>query len=203
MPVERYKVGRSYTARYGARANLADPAATRTVMAEMAASDFTIEGRLADAERRAVAHLQQAGMPVDPHGALYGDPTWVRDNERRSTSWYAISIVNTVRILRKQIERGDVRAAVDFALDLGVLATEARIVQERVGGSIRGGEGFKTSTRRDDKKARDEAYIAQAVKEWNKPGRKKWGASKIASLIEPDLKKQRNCRRIIGPFKPK
>jgi hypothetical protein len=203
MAVERYKVGRSYTARQRARANLDDPEAVRALMKEMAAGGpYTVEARLADAERRAIKHLQQAGMPLDPRHPSYGDPAWLRENERRTAVWYAITILNTVRILRKQIERGDVLAAVDFALDLGVLATEGRIVQERVGGSIRGGEGFKTSTRRDDKKVRDGAYIAQAIKEWNKPGQKRWGASKIAPLIEPDLKKQRNCRRIIGPFRP-
>jgi hypothetical protein len=148
-------------------------------------------------------HLQQAGLPVDPRDPRYGAPGWLRENERRSPAWYAINIVNTVRILRKQIERGDVRLAVDLALDLGVLATEARIVQGRVGGSILGGEGFKASTRQEDKKARDEAYIAEAIREWNKPGQKRWGASKIAPLIEPDPKKQRNCRRIIGPFRPR
>ena len=118
-------------------------------MSEMAACDSTIEGRLADAERRAMAHLQQAGMPGDPRDSSYGDPSWLRMNERTSTVWYAISIVNTVRILRKQIERGDVRLAVDVALDLGVLTTEARIVQERVGGSTRGAEGFKTGPTSD------------------------------------------------------
>jgi hypothetical protein len=205
MPIERYEVGRSYTKRQHNRADMSDPEAVRTVMEEFAAGGpFTVERRLEDAERRAIAHLQQAGMSVDPHGPPYGDPAWLRENERYSLDWYAINILNTIRILRLQIKRGDARMAADIALDLGVLATEAKIVQERVGGSIRGAEGFKVSDRRIlDKKARDEAYISQAVKEWNKPGRKKWGASKIAPLIEPDRKKQRNCRRIIGPFKPK
>jgi hypothetical protein len=66
---------------------------------------------------------------VDPRARPYGDPTWLRNNERKSLDWYAISILNTVQIVRKQIERGDVRLAVDLALDLGVLATEAKMIQ--------------------------------------------------------------------------
>jgi hypothetical protein len=204
MPVERYKVGRSYTERHHGRADSADAEAVRTLMEEMAARDSTVEGRLADAERRAIKHLQGNGMPLDPNAPPYCDSAWRRENERKSLDWYAIEILNTIRILRRQIERGDARLAADLALDVGVLATEAKIVQKRVGGSVRGADGFKASDRRLlDKKARDEAWIEHAVKEWGKPGRKNYGASKIAPLIEPDPTKQRNCRRIIGPYKPK
>jgi hypothetical protein len=201
MPVERYRRGRSYTRRYGTRADLAEPDAVRTVMDEMAACDFTVEGRLADAERRAIAHLRQAGKPVDPHGPPYGNPAWLRENERRSTHWYAINIVNTIRMLRKQIERGDVRLAVDLALDLGVLTTEARMVEARVGGSERGGAGTKDSEHRTGIEQRNAEWCASAIEEWAKPGRRWWGAEKIAMKIAPA--QVRTCRRVIGHLKPK
>jgi hypothetical protein len=204
MPVERYQVGRSYTKRHYTKADSADPEAMLTVMDEMAAGGpYTVERRLADAEQRAMAHLRGEGKPLDPRSPPYGDPAWLRENERRSLDWYAINILNAVRILRKQIEHGDMKAAVDFALDLGVLATEAKIVQERLGGSERGGEGFKLSDRQHEKETRDKDYIERAIKEWSKPGRQRWGASRIAPLIEPDPTKQRTCRRIIGSAKPK
>ena len=71
-------------------------------------------------------------MPIDPNAPCYGDPAWLRENERSPLVWYAINILNTVRMLRLQIEHGDAKLAADFALDLGVLATEAKFVALRV-----------------------------------------------------------------------
>ena len=66
MAIKRYKVGRSYTERTYLVADLDDYEAVQTVMESLAAADRTLEGRLADAERRAKAYLTQANMPLDP-----------------------------------------------------------------------------------------------------------------------------------------
>jgi hypothetical protein len=129
MPIERYTVGRLYTKRARAKADFADPEAVRSLLQETSSRDFTVEGRVADLERDARAYLRQEGMPDDPNAACYSDPAWLRENERWSLVWYAIEILNTIRLMRRQIERGDARFAADLALDLGVLATEARFVQ--------------------------------------------------------------------------
>jgi hypothetical protein len=116
--VERYEVGRAYTKRRRVRAALTDLDGMRAVMNALASAP-TVQRRLADLESRATAHLKRAKKPLDPKGAIYGDPAWLRDNERNSRDWYAINILNTIRMLRKQIERDEVWHAVDFALDLG------------------------------------------------------------------------------------
>jgi hypothetical protein len=121
---ERYEVGSGYTKRQRIRATI-DPDGMRAVMDALAASSPDVQGRIADLERRAAAHLKNANMPLDLRSPIYRNPAWLRENERKSLDWYAFSILNTIRMLRKQSERGELWNAVDFALDLGVLATEA------------------------------------------------------------------------------
>jgi hypothetical protein len=179
MAIKRYKVGRSYTERTYLVADFDDYDAVRTVMETWAAADHTLEGRLADAERRAKAYLTQANMPLDPRESPYGDPTWQRTNERKSVTWYAINILNTIRMLRQQIEHGDTRFAVDLALDLGVLIREGATVQDRVGGSIRGGVGAKNTDERREIEKRNAAWREQAIELWKGP-RRRWGAAAIA-----------------------
>jgi hypothetical protein len=193
MPV--YTVGRGYTKRHHAKADTADPEAVRTVMEEMAAAGpFGVEGRLADAEQRAIAYLQGK----DPSAPLYGDPAWRRENERKSLDWYAIEILNTIRILRRQIERGDARLAADLALDLGVLATEAKMIQYIAGNTNRGGQGFKTSDKYQEVAAQHAAWRAQADELWKKKPR--YGALAIAKLIDPA--RAETIRKVIVSRKP-
>jgi hypothetical protein len=199
MAIKRYKVGRSYTERTYLVADFDDHVAVRTLMETWAAADHTLEGRLADAERRAKAYLTQANMPLDPRESPYGDPTWQRTNERTSVTWYAINILNTITMLRLQIEHGDTRLAVDLALDLGVLIREGAIVQDRVGGSIRGGAGAKNSDERREIEKRNAAWREQAIELWKGP-RRRWGAAAIAREI--DANKERTIRRVIGDLKP-
>jgi hypothetical protein len=200
MPIERYKVGRKYTERLQTSADFTDPEAVREVMSALAASDHTVEARLADAERRATAHLKRIKMPLDPNACPYGDPTWLRENERKSLDWYAINILNTIRMLRNQIKRGDVELAVDLALDLGVLATEASMIQYIAGNTGRGGEGFKTSDMHSDIVRRHEAWCAEADKLWKAP-RQKWGTLAIAKLIDPS--RFETIRKVIKNRKPR
>jgi hypothetical protein len=200
MTIRRYKVGRSYTERTYLIADLDDHEALRTLMEEWAAADYTLEGRLADAERRAKAYLTQANMPLDPRESPYGDPTWQRTNERKSVSWYAINILNIIRMLRLQLERGDTRLAVDLALDLGVLIREGAIVQDRVGGSIRGGAAAKNTDERREIERRNAAWREQAIELWKGP-RRRWGAAAIARRI--DANRERTIRRVIGDLKPR
>ena len=198
MPIKRYTVGRVYTKRTHAPVALTDLDGMRALMNALASSDPTVEGRLADAERRATAHLKRAKMPLDPRARPYGDPTWLRDNERKSLDWYAISILNTVQILRKQIERGDVRLAVDLALDLGVLVTEAKMIQYMASNPARGGKD-KAAARRAAV-AQDRAqWCAEADRLW-KPPRQKWGALAIAKLIDPT--RFETIRKVIADRKP-
>ena len=86
MTIKRYKVGRSYTERTYLVADVDDHEALRTLMEDWAAADYTLEGRLADAERRAKAYLIQANMPLDPRESSYCDPIWQRTNERKSVT---------------------------------------------------------------------------------------------------------------------
>jgi hypothetical protein len=200
MPIERYKVGRKYTERLHTSADFTDPEAVREVMSALAASDHTVEARLAGAKRRATAHLKRVKMPLDPNAWPYGDPTWLRENERKSLDWYAINILNTIQILQKQIELGEVELAVDLALDLGVLATEAKMIQYIAGNTGRGGEGFKTSDTLSDIARRNEAWCAEADKLWRAP-RQKWGALAIAKLIDPS--RFETIRKVIKDRKPR
>jgi hypothetical protein len=180
MAIERYSVGRVGTKRQHSKADFADSETVRTVMEEMAAGGpYTVEERLADAERRATAHLQHAGMPLAPSAPPYGDPGWLRRNERTSLVWYAIKILNTVRFLRQQIERGDARLAADLALDLGVLATEARFVQARTEKQGQGGRA-----QREEAAQRHVAWRRQAVEIWER--HPTWSASEVARLIAKD-----------------
>jgi hypothetical protein len=181
MPVERYKVGRRYTEREHTAADFADPEAVREVMESLAARDYTVEGRLADAERRATAYLQRANMPIDPSAPPYGDPAWLRANERKSLDWYAINILNTIRMLRKQIERGELWHAVDFALDLGGLAAEAKMIQYMASNPAQGGKTKASQDRRavDDRIA---IYRQQAEEKWR--GNPALKASEVARYIK-------------------
>lgn len=199
MAIIRYKVGRSYTERTHIVVDFADHDAVRTVMETLAAADHTLEGRLADAERRSKAYLTRVNMPLDPSGPPYGNPAWRRANERKSVTWYSINILNTIRMLRLQIEHGDSRFAADLALDLGVLAAEAAIVQDRVGGSIRGGAGAKNTDERREIEKRNAAWREQAIELWKGP-RRRWGAAAIAREI--DANKERTIRRVIADLKP-
>ena len=199
MPVERYPVGRPYTKRHHAKADFADPEAVRTVIEEMrAALPFGVEGRLADAEQRAIAYLQGKGMPLDRNAPPYGDPAWRRENERKSLNWYAIEILNTIRILRQQIELGDARLAADLALDVGVLVTEATMIQFVAGNTGRGGQGFKTSDKYQEVVAQHAAWCEQADEFWKT--RNSWGALAIAKLIDP--LRAETIRKIIKGRKP-
>jgi hypothetical protein len=198
MAIKRYKVGRSYTERTYLVADLDDYEAVQSVMEGLAAPDRTLEGRLADAERRAKAYLIQANMPLDPRQSPYGDPTWQLTNERKSVAWYAINILN-IRILRLQIERGDTRLAVESALDLGFLIREGAVVQDRVGGSIRGGLGAKHTDERREVEERHASWREKANELWKGP-RRRWSAAAIAREI--DASKERNIRRVIGKLKP-
>lgn len=200
MPVERYKVGRSYTERHQAKADMADPEAVPTVMKEMMAHGcFTVDERIAVAERRAVAHLQQAGMPLDPNEPRYHEPIWLRENERKSLDWYAIRILNTIQILRQQIDRGDARLAANFALDLGVLATEAAMIKYVAGNTGRGGQGFKTSDKYQDVVAQHAAWCERADEHWKT--KTSWGALAIAKLIDPI--RAETIRKVIRNRKPR
>jgi hypothetical protein len=179
MPIERYPMGRSYTEREYAKADFADPEAVRTVIEEMMSRNFTVEGRVADLERGAIAYLQQEGMPDDPNSPCYGDPAWLRDNERWSLIWYAIEILKTIRLMRKRIERGDARLAADFALDLGVLATEAKFIQQRTG---KQGEGGRAP--REEAAQRHAAWRRKADKIWKRHST--WTTSQVARLVAKD-----------------
>jgi hypothetical protein len=200
MAVERYRRGRSYTARHYASADLDDPEAMLTVMEEMAASDPTVEGRLADAERRAMAHLAREKMPLDPHGPPYGDPAWLRENERRSATWYAVNILIVIRTLRKLIERGDARLAADIALDLGILATEAKMIQYMASNPAEAGKA-KASAQRAEVERQHTRWLAEAGRLWAKPAKRKWGARAIAKEIDPS--KVETIRKVIAGRKPR
>jgi hypothetical protein len=200
MTVERYRVGRAYTKRLRARVELTDLDGMRAILEALASRDHTAEGRLDDAERRALAHLKREKMPVNPNEPPYADPAWLRDNERKSLDWYAINILNTIQILRKQIELGDMWLAVDLALDLGVLATEAKMIQYIARNTGRGGEGFKTSDTLSDVAKQHEAWRAEADKLW-RPPRQKWGAQAIAKLIDPS--RFETIRKVIKDRKPR
>jgi hypothetical protein len=179
MPVERYTVGRIGTEREHAKADFADPGAVRTVLEEMTSRDFTVEGRVAELERAARAYLQQQGMPDDLNAPCYADPAWLRKNERWSLVWYSIEILREANWLRRMIERGDTRLAADFALDLGVLATEAKFIQMRTGKQGQGGR----ATREE---------IAQRNAAWSKQAKEirkrhpAWGKSDVIRLIARD-----------------
>ena len=90
---ERYEVGRGYTKRQRIRATI-DPDGMRAVMDALAANYPDVQGRIADLERRAAAHLKNANMPLDLRSPIYGNPPWLRENERKSLDWYAFSILN-------------------------------------------------------------------------------------------------------------
>jgi hypothetical protein len=154
--VERYEVGRAYTKRRRVRVDLTDLDGMRAVMNALAASDPTVEGRLANLESRATAHLKHEKKPLDPNASIYGDPVWLRDNDRKSLDWYAINILNTIRMLRKQIERGEVWHAVDFALELGGLAAEAKMIQYMASNPA---QGSKTKTSQDRRAVDDRIAI--------------------------------------------
>jgi hypothetical protein len=198
---ECYEVGRSYTKRV--RTRVTDPHEMRALMTALAASDPTAQGRLADLESRAIAHLKRAKMPLDPNARPYGDRTWLRENERRSLDWYAIQILNTIRILRKQVERRDVWLAVDLALDLGVLATEAMMIQHKADHTSRGGQGFKTSDKiLLDIPEQRVSWRVRARELWvENPRRKQTDVAKQIKLEQidrdPDPKKHRAIRTIV------
>ena len=195
---ERYEVGRGYTKRQRIRATI-DPDGMRAVMDALAANSPDVQGRIADLERRAAAHLKNANMPLDLRSPIYGNPAWLRENERKSLDWYAFSILNAIRMLRKQSERGELWNAVDFALDLGVLATEAQMIQYVSGNTSRGGEGFKTSQKHQDTVAQHAAWCAQADELWET--RRSWGALAIAKLIDPA--RAETIRKVIRDRKPR
>jgi hypothetical protein len=195
---EHYKVGRSYTRRQRIRVALSDVEEVRAVFNAIVATDLTVNGRLADAEQWAAEHLRGAGLPVDPCGPPYSDPAWRRDNERKSLDWYAISILNTIRLLRKQIERGNIKLAVDFALDLGVLATEAKMIQHMTSNAELGCREFLASDKLSDIQAEHAAWCARADELW--ATKKSWGAAAIAKLIDPS--RAETIRKVIGHRKP-
>jgi hypothetical protein len=179
--IDRYEVGRAYTKRCRARVALTDLDGMRAVMKALAASDPTVQGRLADLESRATAHLKHKKRPLDPNASIYSDPAWLRDNERKSLVWYAFKILNTIRMLRKQIERGEVWHAVDFALDLGGLAAEAKMIQYMASNPAQGGK-TKAS---QDRRAVDERiaiYRQQAEEKWRENPALK--ASEVARYIK-------------------
>jgi hypothetical protein len=196
--VERYPVGRAYTKRHCIRADVTDLDGMRTVMDPLAVSGQTVQGRIMDLERRAAAYLKRANMPLDLRAPIYGDPTWLRENERESLDWYAFSILNTIRMLRKQIERGELWHAVDFALDLGVLATEAKIVGFWIGRSSEGGRESKYSDRKSDQ-ARVRGRDRQAAIELRRK-HPTWSVRRIAMTIDPT--RERSIRRTIADLKP-
>jgi hypothetical protein len=176
MPIERYKVGRLYTRRERARADFADPEAVREVMNDLASRDYTVEGRLADAERRAEAYLKRANMPLDLRAGIYGDSAWLRSNERKSLVWYAINILNTIRMLRRQIERGDASLAADLALDLGELFTEAKFIQELTGKQAEGGRAP-----REEVAQRHAEWRREAERMWER--HPKWSTTRVAWAV--------------------
>jgi hypothetical protein len=195
--VERYLVGRRYTRRERVGADCSDLDGMRAVMNAIASAQ-TVQRRLADLERRATAHLERAKMPLDPKGKIYGDAAWLRDNERKSLDWYAFNIVNTIRLLRVQIERGEVWNAVDFALELGGLAAEAEKIQYHTAITRRGGRGFRASDKLKDAATRHAEWRALADEHWRR--NPSWGAAAIAKEIDP--KRARTVRRIIRDRKP-
>jgi hypothetical protein len=196
--VERYTVGRGYTKRQRVSVDVADLDGMRAVMNELAASNTSVEGRLADAEQRTITYLRGKGMPVDPSAPPYGDPVWRRENERKSLDWYAIEILNTIRILRLQIERGDARLAADLALDVGVLATEAAMIQYNVHTAAGGGRGNRESDRqREQHQAREHDRARAEDLRRRHPS---WSVRRIACEIDPA--RERSIRRTIADLKP-
>jgi hypothetical protein len=162
--VERYEVGRPYTRRRRVKVALADLDGMRAVMEAMAASDFSVEGRLADLE------AQAAEMPRSAH-----------EKQRESLGWYAGRILDTIAMLRRQMERGEIGLAVDLALDLGVLATEAKMIQYMTSNPAQGG---KTKAWQD-RRAVDERiaiYRQQAEEKWRRNPALK--ASEVARYIK-------------------
>jgi hypothetical protein len=197
--VEHYTVGRGYTKRQRVSVDFADLDGMRAVMNELAASNTSVEGRLAGAEQRAIAYLQGKGMPIDPSAPPYGGSAWRRENERKSLDWYAIEILNTIRILHLQIERGDARLAADLALDVGVLATEAAMIQYNVHTATEGGRGNKASDRRREQRQAREQVRARA--EDLRRRHPSWSVSRIARDIDPA--RERSIRRTIKDIKPR
>jgi hypothetical protein len=201
MAVERYTVGRSYTRRHHAKADWADLEAVRTVMEEMAdGAPYTVENRIAALQRDAIAYLEEKGMPLDPNASCYGDPAWRRENERQSLVWYAINILNTIRFLRQQIDRGDAGLAADFAFDVGVLATEAKMLQYMVSNPAKAGKA-KASARSTIVERQRSQWIEEANRFWEKPAKRKWGARAIAKEIDPT--KAETIRKVIAGLKPR
>jgi hypothetical protein len=193
---ERYAVGRAYTKRQRVRA-ATDLDGMRAVTNALAANYTTVQGRIEDLERRAAEHLKRAEMPLDLRAPIYGDPAWLRENERKSLEWYAFSILNTIRMLRKQIERGELWHAIDFALDLGVLAAEVKMIQYMASNPARAGKA-KAALKKPAVKQSHAAWLAAADKLRKTPGKKKWGALAIAREIDPA--RAETIRKIIRPL---
>src|SRR5687767_4191094 len=114
MPIERYPVGRSGTEREHAKADFADPEAVRTILEEMMSHTLAVDGRIANLEHTARVFLQRNGVSDAPNAPRYSDPTWLRENERKSLVWYSIEILRTADWLRKMIEGGNAKMAADF-----------------------------------------------------------------------------------------
>lgn len=184
MAVERYEVGRKYTKRVHTKVALSDLEGMHELMEELASSDLTVAPRLADLEARAAAVPQSD-----------------QEQERESLGWYAGQILAAIAMLRRQIELGKIELAVDLALEIGVLATEAKMIQYHAGNTRRGGEGFKTSDVYLDVKKQHDQIRDRARELWTENPKR--NQITVATKIDPDPKKRRNIIRVISDLDPR
>jgi hypothetical protein len=202
MPVERYPVGRKYTKRnriYISPESIdteEGAAALAESLREMA-KGATLEGRLASTIQWATATLECAGLPLDPSAPIYSDRAWLRENAYQSAAWYAITILETFGWLRTFRERGDTGLALNLALELGVLATEARLLKYMSRKAVKMAQA-KASKQRE-KAAEDlEKWRREADKKWDKHQLK--SAADVARLI--DRARAGTIRKKIADLKP-
>jgi hypothetical protein len=196
--VEQYEVGRGYTKRQRIGAESSDLEGMRAMLDELASADHTVEGRLADLQRQVEEILTRAGLPLVARGEPYGNPEWCQRNEHKSLEWYAIHLLTAIKRLRQQIAAGDRRLLVDLALEIGVLAAEAKMIQYTTGNTSRGGRGFRNSDKRKDAVAQHAAWCAEADEHWRE--HPSWGARTIAKLINP--KRAETVRKVIKGRRP-